>query len=415
MIDFELDPELVALRDRVTAFVRDVAIPAEARDTGTHGVDDELRAELQAAARTAGVFAPQVPREWGGLGLDMRSVAVVFEAAGYSVLGPHALNCAAPDEGNMHLLHVVATAEQKERFLAPLAAGDVRSCFAMTEPAPGAGSDPSMLATTATRVDGGWRIDGRKWFITGAEDAAFTICMALAPEGATMFLIDADNPGWHVERVVDSLDRGFAGGHAEVVFDGCVVGDEAVLGAVGEGFRYAQVRLAPARLTHCMRWLGAAQRALDVALDRASEREAFGSKLGELGMVQERIAESVIDIETSRLLIWRCAWALDRGEPARHESSIAKAHVGEAVWRVVDRAVQICGALGVSGDAPLAALLREVRPFRIYDGPTETHRWAIARRTLRQRERAVGEQNGSLAAAGGSGAAGSAAAGGSGA
>ncbi|HEY4277178.1 MAG TPA: acyl-CoA dehydrogenase family protein [Conexibacter sp.] len=388
MIDFELEPELVELRDRVAAFVRDVVIPAEARDTGSHGVDDALRAELQEAARAAGLFAPQVPVEHGGLGLDMRGVAVVFEEAGYSVLGPHALNCAAPDEGNMHLLHVVGTEAQKERFLTPLAAGATRSCFSMTEPAPGAGSDPSMLQTRAEQVDGGWSISGRKWFITGAEGAAFTICMAVAPEGATMFLVDAANPGWRIERVIDSLDRGFAGGHAEVVFDDCRVDDDAVLGAVGEGFRYAQARLSPARLTHCMRWLGAARRALDFALDRAATREAFGKPLGELGMVQERIAESVIDIETSRLLIWRCAWALDRGEHARHESSIAKAHVAEAVNRVVDRSVQICGALGVSGDAPLAMLTREMRPFRIYDGPTEAHRWAIARRALREREKA---------------------------
>jgi acyl-CoA dehydrogenase len=399
VIDFELEPELVELRDRVRAFVRDVAIPAEARDVSVHGLDEGLRAELQEEARRAGLFAPQVPVEHGGLGLDMRSVAVVFEEAGYSLLGPQALNCAAPDEGNMHLLHVVATQEQKERFLHPLAAGDVRSCFSMTEPAPGAGSDPSMLKTTATRVDGGWSISGRKWFITGANGAAFTICMAMAPEGATMFLIDADNPGWRVERTIDVIDRSFCGGHGEVLFDDCRVGDDAVLGAVGEGFRYAQVRLAPARLTHCMRWLGAARRALDVALDRAATPEAFGQRLGELGMVQERIAESVIDIETSRMLIWRCAWALDRGEPARHESSIAKAHTAEAVNRVVDRAVQICGALGVSGDAPLARLMQEMRPFRIYDGPTETHRWAIARRALRDRERAVERERGAEAPA----------------
>jgi acyl-CoA dehydrogenase len=244
-----------------------------------------------------------------------------------------------------------------------------------------------MLLTTASRVDGGWSISGRKWFITGAVGAKFAICMAMAPEGATMFLVEADNPGWRVERIVDAIDRSFPGGHAELLFEDCFVEDSAVLGAVGEGFRYAQVRLVPARLTHCMRWLGAARRALDVALDRASEREAFGQRLAEFGMIQERIAQSVIDIKTSRLLIWRCAWALDQGQPARHESSVAKAHVAEAVDRVVDRAVQICGALGVSGDAPLGRLLAETRPFRIYDGPTETHYWAIARRALRQRER----------------------------
>jgi acyl-CoA dehydrogenase len=388
MIDFELEPEVVELRDRVRAFVRDVVIPAEPRDVSQHGLDDGLRAELQEQARAAGLFAPQVSVELGGLGLDLRAMSVVFEEAGYSILGPQALNCAAPDEGNMHLLSVVASPEQRERYLVDLAAGRTRSCFAMTEPAPGAGSDPSMLRTRAERVDGGWSLSGRKWFITGAEGAAFAICMAVADEGATMFLVDADNPGWRIERVVDAMDRSFPGGHAELLLDDCRVDDDAVLGAVGEGFRYAQVRLAPARLTHCMRWLGAARRALDIALDRAAEREAFGQRLGDLGMVQERIAESVIDIETSRLLIWRCAWALDRGEPARHESSVAKAHVAEAVGRVVDRSIQICGSLGVSGDVPLARLWAEMRPFRIYDGPTETHRWAIARRALRQRERA---------------------------
>ena len=390
MIDFSLDPELVDLRDRVVAFVREVVIPAEARDLGTgHGLDPELRRELQAQARAAGVFAPQVPTELGGLGLDHRAVAVVFEAAGYSLLGPQALNCAAPDEGNMFLLEKVATPAQREHFLVPLAAGDTRSCFAMTEPAPGAGSDPSMLATRAERVDGGWSITGQKWFITGADGASFTICMAMADEGATMFLIDADNPGWHVERTIDAMDASFTGGHCEVVFDDCRVSDDAILGEVGEGFRYAQVRLAPARLTHCMRWLGIARRAQDIAIARAVEREAFGQRLAELGMIQERIALSEIDIESSRALIWKCAWALDDGQRAGRESSIAKAHVAEAVFRVVDRAVQICGSLGVSGDLPLARLFDEVRPFRIYDGPTETHLWSIARRAVRAHEKAA--------------------------
>jgi len=256
----------------------------------------------------------------------------------------------------------------------------------MTEPAPGAGSDPSMLQTRARRVDGGWSITGRKWFITGADGAAFTICMAVADEGATMFLIDADNPGWRIERTIDAMDASFAGGHCEVTFEDCRVDGDAVLGEVGEGFRYAQVRLAPARLTHCMRWLGIARRAQDIAIMRAAQREAFGSKLAELGMIQERIALSEIDIETSRMLIWQCAWALDEGRRAGRESSIAKAHVAEAVNRVVDRAVQICGSLGVSGDLVLARLFDEVRPFRIYDGPTETHLWSIARRAVRAHE-----------------------------
>src|SRR3954454_21349317 len=382
--------ETPMLAERTRAFVREVCIPAEARFEG-HDLDAGLRAELQQAARDAGVFAPHVPREYGGHGLDHRGQAIVFEEAGYSLLGPQALNCAAPDEGNIHLLARVANSEQKERYLRPLAAGDLRWCFAMTEPAPGAGSDPAMLRTAAERVDGGWRISGRKWFITGADGAAFTICMARTSaeiahgHGATMFLVDAGTPGMRVDRIVDAIDRSFPGGHAEVVFEECFVSEEAVLGEVGKGYEYAQVRLAPARLTHCMRWLGLALRAQHIAIDRAAKREAFGCRLADLGMIQRSLAESEIALETSRLLIWRCAWALDRGEPARHESSMAKAHVAEAVHRIVDRAVQICGSLGVSGDAPLARYLAETRPFRIYDGPTETHLWAIARRAVRRR------------------------------
>jgi acyl-CoA dehydrogenase len=387
MIDFSLDPALAALRDRVRTFVSATVIPAESRDQGVHGIDDGLRRQLQQDARAAGVFAPQVSRELGGLGLDHRSTAVIFEEAGYSLLGPQAMNCAAPDEGNIHLLDVVATPDQRSRFLEPLATGQVRSCFAMTEPAPGAGSDPTMLQTRASRHKrGGWTIDGRKWFITGAEGAAFAICMAMAPEGATMFLVDANNPGLRVDRVIGATDRSFAGGHCEMTFAGCVVDDDAVLGEVGDGFRFAQVRLAPARLTHCMRWLGLARRALDIAIDRAVEREAFGERLADLGMVQERIALSEVDLESSRALIWKCAWALDSGQRGGRESSIAKAHVAEAVYRVVDRAVQICGSLGVSDASPLGRMLAEVRPFRIYDGPTETHLWSIARRAVRDRQ-----------------------------
>jgi acyl-CoA dehydrogenase len=391
VIDFELAADVRELQERTRDFVRDVVIPAEARDASEHGLDPKLRAELQDAARGAGIFAPHVSPELGGLGLDVRGQAVVFEEAGYSILGPQALNCAAPDEGNMHLLEVVATPQQRESYLRPLAAGQTRSCFAMTEPPPGAGSDPSMLQTTAERVADGWRINGRKWFITGADGAAFAICMARTSEqiergtGATMFLVDEHNPGWRNVRVMDVIDRSFPGGHAEVLFEDCLVPEDAVLGEVGQGYQYAQVRLAPARLTHCMRWLGLARRALDIALDRANEREAFGTRLGELGMVQQMIADSVIDLQTSRLLILHCAWALDQGRPARHESSIAKAHVAEAVDRVVDRAAQMCGGLGVAGDTPIARYMSEIRPFRIYDGPTETHKWAIARRALRER------------------------------
>lgn len=386
MIDFELSAEVADFAERTKNFVRDVVIPAEGRE-----LTEELRLELQLAARDAGVFAPHVPREFGGHGLDIRAWSVVFEEAGYSLLGPLALNCAAPDEGNMRLLEVVATDAQKEEYLRPLATGDVRSCFAMSEPPPGAGSDPSLLATRAERIDGGWRINGQKKFITGAEGAAFAICMARTgeelkgAEGATMFFVSADNPGMRIDRLIETSDSLAIGGHAEVSFSRCEVSDDAVLGEVGLGFRYAQVRLAPARLTHCMRWLGIARRALDIALDYAAEREAFGARLDELGMTQQLVADSVIDLETSRSLIRYVAWVLDTGHHGRHESSVAKVHVAEAVNRVVDRAIQICGGHGVSDDEKLIRYLNEVRPFRIYDGPSETHRWAIARRAARRR------------------------------
>ena len=290
----------------------------------------------------------------------------------------------------MHLLEAVATPEQKERYLRPLARGDARSCFAMTEPAPGAGSDPAALSTIARRRRrGGWLVNGRKWFITGADGAAFTICMARTSGspgdrgGATMFLIDADTPGMTIIRHIDTLDEGFFGGHCELDFEDVFVPEAAVLGAVDQGFDYAQVRLAPARLTHCMRWLGIARHAQEIAVERAAERELFGSRLGDLGMVQAMVADSEIDLAASRLLILQACAELDQGRSAAQSSSIAKTFVAEAVGRVVDRSVQICGALGISGDVLLSRYLREVRPFRIYDGSSETHRWAIAKRRLR--------------------------------
>jgi acyl-CoA dehydrogenase len=376
--------DVAEIAARTQAFVREVCLPAEERFPGPE-LDAGLRAELQDAARQAGVFAPHVPAEFGGLGLDIRGWSVVFEEAGYSLLGPQALNCAAPDEGNMHLLEVVATEEQKERYLRPLAGGEVRSCFAMTEPHPGAGSDPAALATRARRSDDGWVIDGSKRFISGADGAAFSICMARAEEGATMFLIDAENPGWQVGRRMATTDTVFAGGHSEVEIRECFVGSDAVLGELGQGFRYAQVRLGPARLTHCMRWLGLARRALDIALDRAAEREVFGARLEDLGLAQGLIADSVIDVEASRSLIRSAAGVLDSGGHGRHETSVAKVFVAEAVWRVIDRSLQLTGGDGVTGDLPLARFQNEVRPFRIYDGPSETHRWAIARRASRVR------------------------------
>ena len=388
-IDFSLSPELETLRDKTAEFVRSVVIPAE--PTPGDATDTEaLRRELQAKARDAGLFAPHMSKELGGLGLDMRGQAVIFEEAGYSLLGPLALNCSAPDEGNMHLLNLLASDDQRGKYLEPLVAGEIRSCFAMTEPAPGAGSDPSMLRTSAVRDGGDWVISGHKWYVSGANGAAFTICMARTsadgePPAATMFLVEDGHPGYRVVREIPSIDTLAPGGHCELLFEDCRVSESAVLGEAGKGFDYAQARLVPARLTHCMRWLGAARRAHDFAMDRVVVREGFGRPLAEHGMIQQMVADNEIDIAASRALIWQTAWKADTGAHARHDASITKTFVSEAVNRVIDRSVQMCGSLGVSGDAPLGTLLREVRPFRIYDGPSESHRWSIARRAFRRR------------------------------
>jgi acyl-CoA dehydrogenase len=379
---------IAELADRTRAFIDQVVIPREPDARGEHGAPDPLRLELQQAAKDAGLFAPHVGEEFGGLGLDMRGQAVVFEQAGRSLLGPLALNCAAPDEGNMAMMEKIATPEQQAQFLAPLAAGEIRSCFAMTEPAPGAGSDPTALRTTATKTADGWRIDGEKWFITGALGASLMIVMARTSErGATMFLVDADHPWIEIAEVIDTIDKASPGGHSRIVFDNCVVGEERILGAVDKGFEYAQVRLAPARLTHCMRWTGLAGRALEIATERVSRRELFGSPMAELGMAQKLVADCVIDLEASRALIERTAAQLDAGLPsARLASSVAKVFCSEAAFRVIDSSIQLCGSDGIVA-APLGQFLAEVRPFRIYDGSNETHRWSIARQTLRAQKR----------------------------
>jgi alkylation response protein AidB-like acyl-CoA dehydrogenase len=351
---------------------------------------DALRLQLQADARAAGVFAPHAPPEFGGLGLGMVERAAVFEAAGYSLFGPLALNISAPDEGNVHLLANVGSDQQKDEFLGPLAAGQVRSAFAMTEPSPGAGADPAMLATRARRVTGGWLISGRKHFITGADGAAFHIVMARTAgdagdaRGATMFLVPGDAPGVRVGRHLRTMDRSMLGGHCEVSYDDVLVHDDRVLGGVDEGFAYAQVRLGPARMTHVMRWSGAARRAHETAVRYAHERSAFGGRLTDLGQMQQLIADNEIDLAATRALLHHACAELDSGGRASHATSIAKTFASEALWRVVDRSTQMCGGLGVSADLPVAKIARELRPFRIYDGPSEVHRWAIARRATRR-------------------------------
>jgi alkylation response protein AidB-like acyl-CoA dehydrogenase len=388
--DLTYSAEVSALVERTRSFIRDAVLPIEEQHDGDiHTGGDDLRRKLQAEARAAGVFAPHVSAELGGHGLNMSDRAPVFEEAGYSLFGPLALNIAAPDEGNAHLLAHVATADQRQQFLAPLASGDMRSAFAMTEPSPGAGSDPAALLTRAERRGSDWIINGRKCFITGADGAGFFIIMARTSGepgqrgGATMFLAPGDTPGLEVERHIHTMDRSMIGGHCEVIFTDLVVPQTAVLGEVDRGFDYAQVRLGPARMTHVMRWLGAARHAHEAATRYAAERRAFGGRLGDLGMAQQMVADNEIDLAATRALLIRACWELDRGETAAQATSIAKTFAAEALFRVADRSVQLCGGLGVSTELPTARIAREIRPFRIYDGPSEVHRWAIAKRAIR--------------------------------
>ncbi|MDE1154083.1 MAG: acyl-CoA dehydrogenase family protein [Micavibrio sp.] len=385
-MDFSIPDDLIALRDRTRAFVRDVVIPFEHDPRrGAHGPQEALRTDLVNKAREAGLLSPHVSKTWGGLGLSHVEKAVVFEVAGYSMLGPVALNIAAPDEGNMHLLEMVASEAQKQRWLDPMSAGTARSCFLMTEPHPGAGSDPALMKTVAVKDGDDFVINGRKWLITGADGAAFAIIMARTivsgeDVGATMFLTDLPVKGFSVVRDLDTMDSSFTGGHSEIDLKDVRIPASDVLGEVGQGFRNAQVRLVPARLTHCMRWLGAAQRAHDIASDYARRREAFGKPLIAHEGIGFQLADNEIDLHTTRLGIWHTAWLLDQGERASAESSMIKVHASEAVWRVVDRCVQILGGMGVTRDTEIERIFRDIRAFRIYDGPSEVHRWSISRK-----------------------------------
>lgn len=368
------------LPERVLHFVRETVIPYEKdpRNHG-HGPSEDLVRELRAHARKAGLMAPQLSQQWGGHGLTHLQTAAVFRAAGYSPLGPVALNIMAPDEGNMHLLERVATPEQKDRFLRPLAAGEVRSAFLMTEPDGGAGSDPSMLATTAVREGGEWLISGRKWLITGGVGATFGIVMARTGDRATMFLADMASPGITIERVLDTIDNSMPGGHAVIRLDRVRVPASQILGEEGRGFDYAQVRLAPARLTHCMRWWGTARRAHDIATQYAGKRHAFGKPLIDYEGVGFMLADNEIELKQAELMIDWCAAVLDSGAKGTAESSMAKVAVSEALFRITDRCVQVLGGMGVTRDTVVEQAFREIRAFRIYDGPSEVHRWSLAK------------------------------------
>ena len=380
----EHNERVKAIAQQVRHFIDTEAIPRE-NPAIAHDVEalDRVTVELRMIAIDQGIYAPQLPESMGGLGLSWRDLSVVIEAAGRSFLGPVAMNCAAPDQPNMLTLMDCGTPAQCERYLAPLVRGDVRSCFAMTEPPPGAGSDPAMLKTLAERRHGKWVINGKKWFISGAVNAQFALVLAKTAEGATLFIVETNNPGYRVIRNIQSIDGYQIGGHGEIEFVDCEVSDDAVLGEVGQGFTYAQRRLEPARLLHCMRFIGRVSRAMELAQDYVKNRSSFGERLADLQQVQAMVADSHIDLYACRLMTWDVAQKLDLKLPVKRESAMAKVFVSEALYRVADRAAQMMGALGMSEDSPVSLILREMRPFRIYDGASELHRSTLARRILK--------------------------------
>ena len=375
----------LAIAGKVEDFVREVVFPYEQDPRRDHhgAPTDELVFEMRDKARAAGVLSPHILPD--GEHLTQRETATVLIRSGLSPLGPLACNTNAPDEGNMYLLGKVGSPAIKERFLEPLVAGRARSAFLMTEPADwqGAGSDPSMMKTTCRQDGNHWVIDGRKTFITGFLGAKVGIVMARAEEGACMFLVDLPDPAISIEHIPNTIDSSMPGGHATLTVDGLRVPADQMLGQAGEGFQYAQVRLSPARLSHCMRWLGACLRAQEIATDYACRRQAFGKLLIDHEGVGFMLAENAIELKQCELIIDWCASVLDTGSLGTAESSMAKVAVSEALQRIADRCVQVMGGTGVTDRTIVEQVYREIRAFRIYDGPTEVHKWSLAKKIKR--------------------------------
>jgi acyl-CoA dehydrogenase len=381
----QLSQAAIECATRVEEFVRTKIAPYESDPRcGAHGPSEELVQEMRGLARAAGLMTPHI-RDDGGH-FSHQETALILRKSGLSPLGPVAVNTAAPDEGNMYLLGKVGSPELKEKFLKPLVEGHARSAFFMTEPASenGAGSDPSMMQTSA-KLDGNqWVINGRKAFITGAEGAKVGIVMAKSEDGACMFLVDLPNPAIKIERVLDTIDSSMPGGHAIISIENLRVAPEHMLGESGEGFKYAQIRLAPARLTHCMRWHGACTRAHEIAVAYACKRQAFGKPLIDHEGVGFLLAQNMIDLKHTELMIDWCAQVLDSGDLGTAESSMTKTHVAETLFQIADRCVQVMGGTGVSQDTIVEQVFRELRAFRIYDGPTEVHKWSLAKKIKRE-------------------------------
>ena len=391
-MDFTLSSPVQQYCEQVRLFVQQNIIPLE-QDPNNYDEYENLNLEivkvLQDKVKSAGLWLPQMPEELGGQGLSIVGLAASYEEMGRSIFGPVAFNCAAPDDGTMMLLNNIGTDTQKEKWLKPIVDGTVRSAFAMTEPAPGSGSDPGgMMKTTAEKKGDHWLIRGRKWFITGAGVAEHFIVVARTSNdprrGLTAFLFHRDSPGWSIERRIRTLGPDEHGGHCELVFENLEIPDENRLLEVGDGLKVTQMRLGTARLTHCMRWLGLAKRCLEIATDYISEREAFGKRLSEREGIQWMIGEVAMEIQIGRLLTMHAAWKLDQGDFARKEVSMARIAVADTLHKAADTAIQLNGARGYSKDTILEWVYRYARSARLVDGASEVHKMVLAKNVAKQ-------------------------------
>ncbi|HEX2510900.1 MAG TPA: acyl-CoA dehydrogenase family protein [Microvirga sp.] len=386
-MDFTIPPRVEDFRSRIAAFVERELLPLES-DPASYDPHENIRTDLletlRAKAKAEGLWCLQLKPETGGQGLDRKGMAVCYEAMNRSIFGPVVFNSAAPDDGNMMVLEAIGSPDQKERWLQPIVRGEVRSAFAMTEPHPGGGSDPSMIRTRAEKKgNAAYLVTGRKWFITGAAEASHFILVARTSDdprrGLTAFLFHRDQPGWEIVRRIPIMGPEEHGGHCEIVFDGLEIPAENVLFGEGQGLKVTQIRLGPARLTHCMRWLGLSKRCVEIARDYAAERHAFGKRLADRESIQLMLGGLSMEIEVGRLLVMKAAWELDRGGFARKEVSMAKVQVANVLHRAADVAIQINGARGYSKDTVLEWIYRYARQARLVDGADEVHRMVLNR------------------------------------
>ncbi len=388
-VDFTLPPEVEDVRRRVRTFMDEEVRPAEEKlrhNEADRNAWVSAITGLRQRAKDVGLWNPHLPKEWDGMGLGPVAMAFVSAEAGRTGIGPFVLNAQAPDEGNMHTLLHHATPAQNEKYLRPLAEGRARSCFAMTEPEV-AGSDPTGLRTMAVKDGDDWVINGHKWFISGAKGARLAILIACTDPDAdppqarnSAFLVDLPAEGWEIVRDIDTMAG--PGNHCEIRITNVHVPAENMLGQRGQGHMLGQARLGPARLAHCMRWIGNAEIALEMMVDRALNRESHGSLLADKQAIQWMIADSAMELYTAKLMVLHAAYKIEQGLPFRQEVSFAKHHVANTLWRIIDRAIQVHGALGYSTDTPLERMMRNARSARLVDGADEVHQQTIARNVI---------------------------------